>query len=160
MGQLMEIIKVLGTPSRDDLSSMNPNYLEFKFPQIKSHPWSKVFRSRTTPEATDWIGTMLQYNPNARPSGLESCMHAFFDELREQDAKICGSKPLPEHLFWFSKDEVALMDQNMRCKLIPEWVTFEQGCDWPARGRGIKLKGAGVKQPSTTFDEAARKSVA
>ena len=40
--QLVEIIKVLGTPTRDQIREMNPNYTEFKFPQIKSHPWQKV----------------------------------------------------------------------------------------------------------------------
>jgi len=40
--QLVEIIKVLGTPTREQIREMNPNYTEFKFPQIKSHPWSKV----------------------------------------------------------------------------------------------------------------------
>ena len=45
--QLVEIIKVLGTPTRDQIHSMNPNYSEFKFPQIKAHPWNKVFRSKT-----------------------------------------------------------------------------------------------------------------
>ena len=36
--QLVEIIKVLGTPTRDEIRAMNPNYTEFKFPQIKAHP--------------------------------------------------------------------------------------------------------------------------
>lgn len=40
--QLVEIIKVLGTPTREQIREMNPNYTEFKFPQIKSHPWTKV----------------------------------------------------------------------------------------------------------------------
>ena len=40
--QLVEIIKVLGTPTRDQIREMNPNYQEFKFPQIKAHPWTKV----------------------------------------------------------------------------------------------------------------------
>lgn len=40
--QLVEIIKVLGTPSREQIKEMNPNYTEFKFPQIKAHPWNKV----------------------------------------------------------------------------------------------------------------------
>jgi len=30
--QLVEIIKVLGTPTREQIHSMNPNYSEFKFP--------------------------------------------------------------------------------------------------------------------------------
>lgn len=29
---------------------MNSNYSEFKFPQIKAHPWKGVFRARTPPE--------------------------------------------------------------------------------------------------------------
>lgn len=40
--QLVEIIKVLGTPTREEIKAMNPNYTEFKFPQIKAHPWNKV----------------------------------------------------------------------------------------------------------------------
>jgi glycogen synthase kinase 3 beta len=41
--QLVEIIKVLGTPSREQIKTMNPNYMEHKFPQIKPHPFSKVW---------------------------------------------------------------------------------------------------------------------
>eukprot|EP00959_Pyramimonas_sp_CCMP1952_P469376 9494832-Pyramimonas_sp.AAC.2 len=53
--QLVEIIKVLGTPTREEIHSMNPNYTEFKFPQIKAHPWSKV-RTQTTPHWRRWQG--------------------------------------------------------------------------------------------------------
>ncbi|CAB1106559.1 unnamed protein product [Ectocarpus sp. CCAP 1310/34] len=41
---------VLGTPTREEIRAMNYNYSEFKFPQIKAHPWKGVFRSRTPPE--------------------------------------------------------------------------------------------------------------
>jgi hypothetical protein len=34
--------QVLGTPTREEIKCMNPNYTEFKFPQIKAHPWHKV----------------------------------------------------------------------------------------------------------------------
>ena len=40
--QLVEIIKVLGTPTKEQIRQMNSNYTEFKFPQIKAHPWNKV----------------------------------------------------------------------------------------------------------------------
>ncbi len=56
--QLVEIIKILGTPTREQIEAMNQNYTEFKFPQIKPHPWTKVFRPRTPPEA---IELMTQY---------------------------------------------------------------------------------------------------
>src|ERR1700744_5015515 len=40
--QLVEIIKVLGTPTKEQIREMNRNYTELKFPQIKAHPWQKV----------------------------------------------------------------------------------------------------------------------
>uniref|UniRef100_A0A453ELM6 Protein kinase domain-containing protein n=1 Tax=Aegilops tauschii subsp. strangulata TaxID=200361 RepID=A0A453ELM6_AEGTS len=36
------MLQVLGTPTREEIKCMNPNYTEFKFPQIKAHPWHKV----------------------------------------------------------------------------------------------------------------------
>lgn len=41
--QLVEIIKVLGTPSKEQIRTMNPNYMEHKFPQIKPHPFNRVY---------------------------------------------------------------------------------------------------------------------
>lgn len=40
--QLVEIIKILGTPTMEQVKLMNPSQTEFKFPQIKAHPWNKV----------------------------------------------------------------------------------------------------------------------
>ncbi|KAK4339771.1 hypothetical protein RND71_041233 [Anisodus tanguticus] len=64
--QLVEIIKVLGTPTREEIKCMNPNYNEFKFPQIKAHPWHKIFHKRMPPEAVDLVSRLLQYSPNLR----------------------------------------------------------------------------------------------
>lgn len=47
--QLVEIIKVLGTPTREQIRTMNPNYMEHKFPQIKPHPFNKVFTYAVPP---------------------------------------------------------------------------------------------------------------
>jgi len=49
-------------------------------------------------------------------------MHALFDDLRDPNTRISSSKPLPEHLFVFSKEELAAMDADMQRKLIPAWV--------------------------------------
>ena len=35
-------LQVLGTPTREEIRCMNPNYTDFRFPQIKAHPWHKV----------------------------------------------------------------------------------------------------------------------
>lgn len=57
--QLVEIIKVLGTPTKEEIHAMNPNYTEFKFPQIKAHPWTKVFSKRMPPDAIDLVSGHL-----------------------------------------------------------------------------------------------------
>lgn len=64
--QLVEIIKVLGTPSRDQIHSMNPNYSEFKFPTIKANEWKKIFNNRKAnmSAAIDLINKILKYDPN------------------------------------------------------------------------------------------------
>ena len=59
--QLVEIIKVLGTPTLDEIQSMNQNYSEYKFPQVKPHPWTKVFRTRTPSDAIDLVAKFLKY---------------------------------------------------------------------------------------------------
>lgn len=100
--QLVEIIKVLGTPTREEIQTMNPNYTEFKFPQIKAHPWSKVFRSRTPQEALDLIAVLLEYTPKKRISALEACAHTFFDELRKPETQLLSGRTLPP-LFDFTE---------------------------------------------------------
>jgi glycogen synthase kinase 3 beta len=64
--QLVEIIKVLGTPTREQIKTMNPNYMEHKFPQIKPHPFTKVFRPRTPADAIALISNLLEYTPTSR----------------------------------------------------------------------------------------------
>ncbi|TVU03783.1 hypothetical protein EJB05_50671, partial [Eragrostis curvula] len=93
--QLVEIIKVLGTPTREEIKCMNPNYTEFKFPQIKAHPWHKVFQKRLPHEAVDLVSRFLQYSPNLRCTALEACMHPFFDELRDPNTRLPNGRPLP-----------------------------------------------------------------
>ncbi|CAI4230189.1 unnamed protein product [Auanema sp. JU1783] len=93
--QLVEIIKVLGTPTKEQIQNMNPNYKEFKFPQIKAHPWTRVFRSQTPQEAIDLISSIIQYTPSARPTPQQACEHPFFDELRNPETKLPSGKPLP-----------------------------------------------------------------
>merc|ERR1719400_2672256 len=119
--QLVEIIKVLGTPTREQIKEMNPNYTEFKFPQIKAHPWPKVFRARTSPEAIDLVSRLLEYTPSARISPLQACAHSFFDELREAGTKLPNGRDLPQ-LFNFTEQElkeVTRQHQNQRNRMKP-----------------------------------------
>ena len=61
--QIVEIIKILGTPTREDINAMNPNYEEYRFPQISAIPWEKVFKPNTSPDAIKFVSSLLVYNP-------------------------------------------------------------------------------------------------
>ena len=107
--QLVEIIKVLGTPTKEQIQAMNPNYTEFKFPQIKAHPWNKVFRSRTPQDAIDLVSKLLIYDPMQRLKPMEVLLHPFFDELREPNCKLPNGNPLPD-LFDFTTGKLLKSD--------------------------------------------------
>ncbi|XP_019624752.1 glycogen synthase kinase-3 beta-like isoform X9 [Branchiostoma floridae] len=115
--QLVEIIKVLGTPTREQIREMNPNYQEFKFPQIKPHPWNKVFRPRTPPEAINLCSRLLEYTPGARISPLEACTHPFFDELRDPNTRLPNGRELPP-LFNFTPHELSI-NPSLNSRLLP-----------------------------------------
>ncbi|KAI8349469.1 kinase-like domain-containing protein [Choanephora cucurbitarum] len=115
--QLVEIIKVLGTPTKEQILTMNPNYTDHKFPSIKPHPLSKVFRSRTPPEAIDLLSHILQYDPKQRPTASEAMVHPFFDELRNPETKMATGRELPE-LFNFTQEELSIRPDLIH-KLVP-----------------------------------------
>ena len=127
--QLVEIIKVLGTPKREEIEAMNPNYTEFQFPQIKAHSWNKIFRPRTPSEAIDLMSKMLFYDPkryiaqtsteseadhhnfDRRIHPLEACAHPFFDELRLEGIVLPDNVPLPA-LFNFSSHGLSILKSS------------------------------------------------
>ncbi|EKM82943.1 hypothetical protein AGABI1DRAFT_111475 [Agaricus bisporus var. burnettii JB137-S8] len=121
--QLVEIIKVLGTPSREQIKTMNPNYMEHKFPQIKPHPFSKVFRPRTAAEAIDLVSKLLEYTPGARLSAVEAMIHSFFDELRDVGARMPNGRDFPP-LFNFTREELSVRPDLIR-RLVPAYCEPE-----------------------------------
>jgi len=154
--QLVEIIKVLGTPTREQIKEMNPNYTEFKFPQIKAHPWPKVFRARTSPEAIDLVSRLLEYTPSARISPLQACAHSFFDELRESGTKLPNGRDLPQ-LFNFTEQELRIQP-SLNSQLIPPHMGGGEAADAGGAGAGAGPQAAAetdkqdeaMAQPSTS----------
>nr|AWF73665.1 glycogen synthase kinase 3 [Heterostelium pallidum] len=117
--QLVEIIKVLGTPTKEQIHVMNPYYSSFKFPDIKANPWTKVFRAKDVPaEAIDLISKILHYDPSARLKPTEICAHPFFDELRDPKSTLPDGRPLPP-LFNFTIAEQLTMGPKLAKILIP-----------------------------------------
>ncbi|XP_004510856.1 shaggy-related protein kinase theta-like [Cicer arietinum] len=117
--QLVEIIKVLGTPTREEIRCMNPTYKEFKFPQIKAHPWHKIFHKRMPSEAVDLVSRLLQYSPHLRCTALAACAHPFFNDLRDPNVSLPNGQPLPP-LFNFTPQELVNAPEELRKRLIPE----------------------------------------
>jgi serine/threonine protein kinase len=95
--QLVEIIKVLGTPTKEQLRAMNPNYQEFKFPLIRAHPWSSIFRP-----------TILSYVPDLRRKAIEACGHPFFEDFRKPATRMPDGASLPEDLYRLTTEELEL----------------------------------------------------
>jgi glycogen synthase kinase 3 beta len=85
--QLVEIIKILGTPTREQIHAMNPSYTDHKFPQIKPFPLEKLFRKATI-DGIEFIAQFLHYDPKLRPSAIQAMGHRFLDELRYPNTKL------------------------------------------------------------------------
>ncbi|GAB1300266.1 Glycogen synthase kinase-3 beta [Apodemus speciosus] len=139
--QLVEIIKVLGTPTREQIREMNPNYTEFKFPQIKAHPWTKVFRPRTPPEAIALCSRLLEYTPTARLTPLEACAHSFFDELRDPNVKLPNGRDTPA-LFNFTTQELS-SNPPLATILIPPHARIQAAASPPTNATAASDTNAG-----------------
>lgn len=132
--QLIEIIKILGTPTKEEIYAMNPNHTSFKFPQIKPHPWNKVFRQKAPPEAVDLVSKVLRYDPRSRMGPFEILGHPFFDELREPNARLPNGKHLPLNLFNFTEAEQKMAaDKGMTEKLMPPHIKAQIASGPPSK---------------------------
>lgn len=122
--QLVEIIKVLGTPTREQMKAMNPNYSEFRFPAIRARSWNRIFSSqiRTPPEAAKLVSQLLEYTPSNRLTPLAACAHPFFDELRSSGTKLLPNGREFPPLFNFSDEELR-KEPHLAASLIPGQIS-------------------------------------
>lgn len=77
LDQIVEIIKVLGTPNKSQLAAMSPG-AEFSFPAVALQPWEKVLEGTGSPEAIDLLKALLQYDPMSRLRAEQAEKHTFF----------------------------------------------------------------------------------
>lgn len=92
--QLLEIVRVLGTPSADDCKFMNPKH-KSKLPQHPGKPWDKFWGTRAPKDAIDLMAKILTYRPLDRPRASQAMAHPFFDAVRQTGQKMPDGKPLP-----------------------------------------------------------------
>ncbi|KAF7457571.1 putative cell-cycle-associated protein kinase GSK [Cryptosporidium felis] len=123
--QLVKIIQILGTPTKEQMIAMNPHYTEVRFPTLKAKDWKKILPEGTSPLAIDLLQQILRYEPNLRISPYEAMAHPFFDHLRNsfendaQNSPLNGINYIPQ-LFNFSPYELSIIPGNILNKILPK----------------------------------------
>ena len=111
--QLLEIMKILGTPTYEQIKCMNDKF-KSKLPKIEPRPWKDVFKNKTNDELfIDLVSKLLVYEPTKRFSPYQALLHPYFDDLKNKDAKI------PNHLFIFKQCEIDFDKENIE-KLLEQ----------------------------------------
>jgi len=76
---LVEIMKLLGTPTDRDLQAMRATCSAVDLPKLKPFPWERIFAPNTPPEAVDLAQRLLRYDPDQRLSASQALAHPFFE---------------------------------------------------------------------------------
>lgn len=119
INQLLEIFKVLGTPSSSQVQAMNPMYPEYNFsPAVSPLSWEVIFPLHSQDAAAlSLAGALLTYDPSSRATPMEALLHDYFTFLRSKSAAREDMVPL----FDFGPDELLLATAEEKSKLIPDW---------------------------------------
>lgn len=80
---LVEIMKLLGTPTDRDLQAMRATCSTADLPKLKPFPWERIFAPSTPAEAIDLAQRLLRYDPDQRLSASQALAHPFFDGAQE-----------------------------------------------------------------------------
>ena len=119
--QLLEIMKILGKPTNDQLKAMNGKNINVsKLPKINQKSWKEVFKGRNNDELfIDLVEKLLVYEPMKRLSPYQVLLHPYFDELKKKDVLLPDNKKLPSHLFKFKECEINFDKESIQ-KLISQ----------------------------------------
>lgn len=104
--QMVQIIKILGTPTDAQILGMNPKYSDYQFPSIQACNMNHIFPQPPTQLALEFLLKLLIYVPSERVTALEALTHPFFDELRDPQTVYMPGRPLPQ-LFNFSDQGIS-----------------------------------------------------
>ncbi|OHT13198.1 CMGC family protein kinase [Tritrichomonas foetus] len=94
IGQLYEIVKVIGPPSDDDLRSFQHSQ-NIQLTTELENPLETVLPKHTPPELLDLLTKIFIYNPGNRPTAHECMNHEAFNELFEYDMTMPDGRPFP-----------------------------------------------------------------
>ncbi|CAH8598108.1 unnamed protein product [Heterobilharzia americana] len=99
--QLVKVIRVLGTPTPQDIASMNPMYGSYNFPDVQSCPVKLFFPQHTPADLLALMSKMLVYNPSLRILPSQALSEPCFDELRSigPHGVLPNRVRMPPHIF-------------------------------------------------------------
>ena len=96
-GQMKTITALLGSPSRSELSGMNPLSLQSPPSVRRPLPLEDALATRARegnvsyrhcPQAVDLLSSLLRYHPVARAAPFDCLGHSFFDPLRSDPSLV------------------------------------------------------------------------
>nr|ABD72512.1 glycogen synthase kinase 3 [Schmidtea mediterranea] len=108
--QLVKVIRVLGSPSADDVIAMNPSCPPMSLPHVLPCPIKLFFPHNSQPDLLELLTSMLIYNPIKRSHPTRLLLHRCFDELR-------NLRDIPS-LFSFLPEELSVLDSIEQKRLI------------------------------------------
>ena len=118
--QLYEIIKILGTPTKEQISEMNPKVHITKLPNIPHKLWKDVFKDKTDDMLfIDLVDKLLVYEPEKRLTPYQALNHPFFDDMKKKDFKLPNGNHIPKHIFQFQECEFQYDKENIN-KLLSQ----------------------------------------
>jgi serine/threonine protein kinase len=124
--QLIEIVKVLGTPSVEQILAMNPagvsNHVTSAEsgngepiripPSIPSKNWKDILPSRCTGPANvhtiAFLEQLLKYSPAQRMKAIDACAHVYFHEVRDPTYKLPDGSISAFDSLAFTQEELSL----------------------------------------------------
>jgi glycogen synthase kinase 3 beta len=110
LDQLVEVIKVLGTPTQEQVEDLNPAYVSYNFPLIEPIPLRSMFSPVIPDTAIDLLSQLLVYRPMGRLHPMVACAHPYFDKLGEDGTLLPNGLSLPP-LFNFTDSERELQEK-------------------------------------------------
>ena len=119
--QLIEIIKVLGTPSDEDLARMNNGQIGILIPKFPPCPLGTLFK-KASPEIIQLVRNTVTCVPDNRLSAINAVASSAFDELREPGAVLPDGSPLSPLMWQFTNEELSNASPDIIAKLgsIPD----------------------------------------
>jgi glycogen synthase kinase 3 beta len=118
--QMIEITKVLGLPTEEEMRALSPVNPNFRFPLVGSDTMQTVFQKANL-NATDFLKKMLTYAPERRIRMIDACADHFFVHLRTQIKELLADETISLGMCIFTKQEISNASRETK-QVLREFV--------------------------------------